>query len=66
MIRAWSKGLCAALLCGLVALPVKLGATLEADPAVLYAQIKDAYAKDAAADWSFRPQQIYLATISFA
>ncbi len=63
MTRAWSRGLGVALLCGLVALPVKSGATLEADPAILYAQMKDAYAKDAAADWSFRPQQIYLATI---
>ena len=60
---SWSKGLAAALLCGAAVLPLKSDATLEADPAVLYAQMKDAYAKDAAADWSFRPQQIYLATI---
>jgi hypothetical protein len=38
-------------------------ATLEVDPAVLYAQMKDAYAKDAAAGWDFRSQSIYLATI---
>src|SRR5579863_4248868 len=63
MIRAWSKGLSAAILCGAIALPMKAGAALEADPAVLYAKMKDAYAKDAAANYSFRPQEIYLATI---
>ena len=63
MIQAWSRVVGAALLCGLVALPVKAGATLEADPAVLYAQMKDAYAKDAASGWNFRAQEIYLATI---
>jgi hypothetical protein len=38
-------------------------ATLEVDPAVLYAKMKDAYAKDAAAGWDFRSQSLYLATI---
>ena len=63
MIQAWSRVAAVAVLCGLVALPTKAGATLEADPAVLYAQMKDAYAKDAAAGWNFRAQEIYLATI---
>ncbi|MBV8067417.1 MAG: hypothetical protein JO113_05545 [Candidatus Eremiobacteraeota bacterium] len=38
-------------------------ATIEVDPAVLYAQMKDAYAKGAAAGWDFRSQETYLATI---
>jgi hypothetical protein len=36
---------------------------MEADPAVLYQEMKDAYAKDAAANWSFRAQLTYLSTI---
>jgi hypothetical protein len=38
-------------------------ATLEVDPAVLYDQMKDAYAKGAAAGWDFRSEAIYLSTI---
>ena len=38
-------------------------AALEANPAVLYAQMKDAFAKSQAAGWSFRSQEIYLSTI---
>lgn len=63
MIRAWSRSLGVAVLCCLAALPATAGAALEADPAVLYAQMKDAYAKDAAANWSFRAQLTYLSTI---
>ena len=63
MIQAWSRVVGAAVLCGLVVLPAKASSALEADPAVLYAQMKDAYAKDAAAGWNFRAQEIYLATI---
>lgn len=64
MIRAFSKVAAfsiAVLVCG--ALPMEARATLEVDPAVLYAQMKDAYAKGAAAGWDFRSQEIYLATI---
>jgi hypothetical protein len=46
-----------------LALGVPARATLEVDPAVLYAKMKDAYAKDAAAGWDFRSQYVYLATI---
>ncbi|MBV9718036.1 MAG: hypothetical protein JOZ77_01860 [Candidatus Eremiobacteraeota bacterium] len=64
MIRAYSK-LAAALIALLMPLltvgPAR--ATLEVDPAVLYAQMKDAYAKGAAAGWDFRSEEIYLATI---
>jgi len=51
------------VLAATVALPIAARATLEVDPAVLYAQMKDAYAKGAAAGWDFRSQEIYLATI---
>jgi hypothetical protein len=44
-------------------LPISAPATLEVDPAVLYAQMKDAYAKAQAANWDFRSQEIYLSTI---
>lgn len=43
--------------------PTVARATLEVDPAVLYAQMKDAYAKGAAAGWDFRSEEVYLATI---
>src|SRR6185437_1916951 len=39
------------------------GAALEANPAVLYAQMKDAFAMSQAAGWSFRSQELYLSTI---
>jgi hypothetical protein len=38
-------------------------ATLEADPEVLYQQMKAAYGKAAAAGWDFLDQEIYLSTI---
>jgi hypothetical protein len=38
-------------------------ATLEADPEVLYQQMKAAYDKAAAANWDFLDQEIYLSTI---
>ncbi|HTU69596.1 MAG TPA: hypothetical protein VMF11_04670 [Candidatus Baltobacteraceae bacterium] len=44
-----------------VALPAR--ATMEADPEVLYQQMKAAYDKAAAAQWDFRDQEIYLSTI---
>ncbi|MDE2480656.1 MAG: hypothetical protein KGN02_00525 [bacterium] len=36
---------------------------MEADPSVLYAQMKSAYDKAAAANWDFRDQELYLSTI---
>jgi hypothetical protein len=44
-----------------LALPAR--ATMEADPEVLYQQMKAAYDTAAAANWNFRDQEIYLATI---
>ncbi|MGC2244598.1 MAG: hypothetical protein WBA06_13310 [Candidatus Aquilonibacter sp.] len=38
-------------------------ATLEADPGVLYAQMKAAYDKASAAQWDFVDQEVYLSTI---
>ncbi|HET6275748.1 MAG TPA: hypothetical protein VFE16_07450 [Candidatus Cybelea sp.] len=64
MTRAFSSAL--ALVVALlvpVAAPLAARATLEVDPAVLYAQMKGAYAKGAAAGWDFRSQEIYLSTI---
>lgn len=46
-----------------IAVPIAARATLEVDPTVLYAQMKDAYAKGAAAGWDFRSEEIYLSTI---
>lgn len=46
-----------------VVLPATVRATVEVDPAVLYAQMKDAYAKGAAQSWDFRSQATYLSTI---
>ncbi len=64
MTRAFCRA--AALFVALVltiARPQPARATLEVDPAVLYAQMKDAYAKGAAAGWDFRSEEIYLSTI---
>src|SRR5580658_6260891 len=44
-----------------MALPAR--AALEADPEVLYQQMKAAYDKAAAAQWDFVDQEIYLSTI---
>ena len=43
--------------------PLRARATMEADPATLYAQMKSAYDKAAADDWDFRDQEVYLSTI---
>ena len=64
MTRASSR--VAALVVAIVAsmlVPIAARATLEVDPAVLYAQMKDAYAKGAAAGWDFRSEEVYLSTI---
>ena len=63
MIRAFSKAAAAVLLAATIAAPVIVQATLEVEPSVLYAQMKDAFAKGAAAGWNFRSQAIYLSTI---
>jgi hypothetical protein len=62
MIRAFCK---LALVAALAATftPVAASAALMADPNKLYAEMKDAYAKDEAAGWSFRAQEYYLSTI---
>jgi hypothetical protein len=63
MIRAFSKGCAAVVLAAAIAMPAAVQATLEVEPSVLYAQMKDAFAKGSAAGWNFRSQEIYLATI---
>jgi hypothetical protein len=65
MIRRYSKALCAlALGLGLfTASPLRATAALEADPGVLYQQMKAAYDKAAAANWDFVSQEVYLSTI---
>lgn len=60
MTRAFCSALAATLL---VLLPQAVRAALVADPAVLYQQMKDAYAKGAAGGWNYRSQQYYLSTI---
>ena len=63
MIQALSRRLAALAGALLVSLPLCARATFVADPAVLYQQMKDAYARDAASGWNFRGQATYLATI---
>jgi hypothetical protein len=64
MIRACYKAAVVVIaVCALVALPKVARATYEADPQVLYQQMKDAYAKGAAQGWDFRAEQTYLSTI---
>ncbi|MGC1380593.1 MAG: hypothetical protein WA814_06170 [Candidatus Baltobacteraceae bacterium] len=64
MTRAFCSRFAAPLFAGLVVfLPRAAPATLMVDPAVLYAQMKDAYAKDAASGWDYRGQETYLSTI---
>ena len=48
---------------GIVAAPVAARAALMADPTVLYAQMKDAFAKGNTDGWNFRSQSVYLSTI---
>jgi hypothetical protein len=47
----------------LLLLPIAARATLVADPAVLYQQMKDAYAKGNSSGWNYRSQAYYLSTI---
>jgi hypothetical protein len=63
MIRAFCKSLLALALAASVAAPLSARASLVVDPAVLYKQMKDAYAKGTADGWTYRDQQVYLASI---
>jgi hypothetical protein len=64
MIRALYRVAAALLIAGVAAaLPLSARATLEVDPAVLYQQMKDAYAKGDADGWNFRAEETYLSTI---
>ena len=63
MTRAWCKAAFLVALAAPVVTPLAARATLEVDPAVLYAQMKQAYAKGAAAGWDFRSEELYLSTI---
>lgn len=63
MIRAYFR--CAAAIAVALALiwPRAVQATMVADPAVLYQEMKAAFAKGASEGWTFRAQEIYLSTI---
>lgn len=62
--RRHASRILSALLAALVAAaPLAAGATMIADPAVLYQQMKDAYAKGSADGWNYRSQEVYLSTI---
>lgn len=65
MRRACSSGLAAFALAvaALAVSHVTVRAALVADPAVLYQQMKDAFAKGSASGWNFRSQEIYLSSI---
>lgn len=64
MTRAWySAAALAAAVLAPISAPLIASATVEVDPAVLYAQMKDAYAKGMQQGWNFRAQELYLSTI---
>ncbi len=63
MIRAWCSAALAIAVFVPAASPIAARATVEVDPAVLYAQMKDAYAKGSARGWDFRAEATYLGTI---
>lgn len=64
MIRACCKRFALVVAAAAAVLaPLHARATMEADPATLYAQMKSAYDKAAAANWDFRDQEVYLSTI---
>jgi hypothetical protein len=63
MIRAFFRATLLVALAGIFIAPVAARAALVADPAVLYQQMKDAYAKGVAGGWNYRSQQYYLSTI---
>jgi hypothetical protein len=65
MIPAFYRKAALALIAAIVAVgqPLRAPAAWVADPAVLYQQMKDAYAKGNADGWNFRAEEIYLSTI---
>lgn len=64
MIRAWCRAAAwIACISAAIAVPVTARATVEVNPAVLYDQMKDAYAKGSARGWDFRAEATYLGTI---
>jgi len=64
MTRAFCRAAAqAAFIIALIGAPAAVRATVEVDPAVLYAQMKDAFAKGQAAGWDFRSEATYLSTI---
>lgn len=63
MIRARYRISAAITLAVLAFVPRPAVATLEADPQVLYAQMKDAFVKGGADGWSYKDQVRYLSTI---
>ncbi len=64
MIRAFCRRFAAPILAALALfVPSAASATLLVDPAQLYQQMKDAFAKDSASGWNYRGQETYLSTI---
>ncbi|MGA8535509.1 MAG: hypothetical protein WB615_15480 [Candidatus Tumulicola sp.] len=64
MIRAYCRSLVTVgVLAAFAAMPLRAPAALMADPAVLYQQMKDAYAKGGSNGWNYRSQEYYLSTI---
>ncbi len=63
MTRAFYKTIAAAALATLMLSPVVARAAIEADPQVLYNQMKAAYQRAAQRNWDFADQQQYLSTI---
>jgi hypothetical protein len=63
MIPAFFKRLAAILAIVAVLAPCAARATMMADPATLYQEMKDAYAKGAANGWGYHDQLLYLSTI---
>ena len=63
MIRASSRTIAAGLLAAALFSPIAARAAIEADPQVLYNQMKAAYQKAAERNWDFADQERYLSTI---
>jgi hypothetical protein len=63
MTRAYYKRAAAAAAAVALIWPVAARATMVADPAVLYQEMKEAFAKGSTEGWSFRAQETYLSTI---
>ncbi len=63
MIRASCRTIAAGLLAAALFSPIAARAAIEADPQVLYNQMKAAYQKAADRNWDFADQEQYLSTI---